>query len=79
MQSWKQRIHNFSSGSASIVKVPQYFTFDSGSTQGNETEADILAKRLKDIDFGKSTIGYKQYIAEVPKYAKQSLLYSPVN
>jgi len=35
---------------------------------GRETDALILARRQKQIDFGKNTIGYVKYLEQVPKY-----------
>jgi len=34
-----------------------------------ETDALILSRRQKQIDFGKNTIGYVKYLEQVPKYA----------
>jgi len=36
---------------------------------GRETDPLILARRQKQIDFGKNTIGYVKYLEQVPKYA----------
>lgn len=33
-----------------------------------ETDVLILARRQKQIDFGKNTIGYEKYLEQVPKY-----------
>jgi len=33
-----------------------------------ETDALILSRRQKQIDFGKNTIGYVKYLEQVPKY-----------
>lgn len=33
-----------------------------------ETDPLILARRQKQIDFGKNTIGYEKYLEQVPKY-----------
>lgn len=33
-----------------------------------ETDPSIIARRQKQIDFGKNTIGYELYLENVPKY-----------
>lgn len=49
-----------------LMKVYQIFFFRTKLER--ETDALILARRQKQIDFGKNTIGYEKYLEQVPKY-----------
>lgn len=59
----KQRANSCSSSnSGSSTAFPK---------QQPETDPEILARRQKQIDFGKNTVGYDNYTAQVPKASRR--------
>lgn len=54
-----KRVRKDSSGSSS--------TGSSLQSREIETDRDILDRRQKQVDYGKNTVGYDCYIAQVPK------------
>ncbi|EEC16543.1 conserved hypothetical protein [Ixodes scapularis] len=40
---------------------------------GTETDPEVLARRLKQLEYGKSTEGYKRYCDAVPKDKREQL------
>lgn len=40
----------------------------SNQTRERETDTAMLARRQKQIDFGKNTNGYDNYVAKIPRY-----------
>lgn len=53
----RQRVDSSTSGNSSTSRRDEYF----------ETDPVILQRRQKQIDFGKNTVGYENYLQAVPK------------
>ena len=67
MRSWQQRVRNPNELFNAAVAHHSMEAQSSGF-EDREVDAEVLTKRLKDIDKAKRlSIGYQRYIVEIPK------------
>lgn len=59
--------HTTSSSGYSLVTDAKSRTESSSSDQIFETDAAVLVRRQKQIDYGKKTLGYKHYVEQIPR------------